>query len=454
MTLTDEQKRQVALLVGSGLTLAAAYNIVRKLPGKGKFGGITKLGVDYMHNYPEGFYAKGVTPFQQKKLIAKEAAKSVGRMAKSGLFVPETVAYRRTGIAPFVNKMFQDNNNKIEAIKNQYINNQGITYSDAKSQIRNLEKQVHHKLTSDFSNNRVFGSPIKADLRKYAQKYVESSGKDAFKKTAGSKGIADYVASRWIDDGITSHDMKGLKYMKYKNIPFADVLRGAQFDPNMYKGMLSLKGEKDITSAITKINSLGNKFWTPNAVERNGKILFQVSPRWKSNFDWGGYNAVGIWDPKNEKKIRIMATDFRNLFNMKVPNPVLNFVDSKEISIKDATRQIAEVDSGSSETVKKLRKTRSDKGLSRNTLEQRKALAETLRVGGTKNTLLKEQEQVFGRFQKVKSTVRNTILKPNLFNKSGRRHLAKIAPSMLKRLGAAGLPLAAAYALYNKLSEE
>ena len=63
-----------------------------------------------------------------------------------------------------MHKFYNNANRQIDDITRQYINKE-ILYDDAKFQIRNLEKQIHHKLTSDFSNNTVFGTKSKKYYR-------------------------------------------------------------------------------------------------------------------------------------------------------------------------------------------------------------------------------------------------------------------------------------------------
>ena len=69
--------------------------------------------------------------------------------------------------------------------------------------------------------------------------------------------------------------------------------------------MTTLKNHKgNVNMAVEKVNALSRKgYFNPMATIKDGKVVFQTSPRWKSNFDWGGYNSVGIWDPKKKDKI-------------------------------------------------------------------------------------------------------------------------------------------------------
>ena len=59
-------------------------------------------------------------------------------------------------------------------------------------------------------------------------------------------------------------------------------------------------------------------------------------------------------------------------------------------------------------------------------------------------------DKPFNAYINAKQRAINTLKKPKLSNVAGRKQLAKLAPSILKRMGIAGGIAAAAYALLNK----
>ena len=69
---------------------------------------------------------------------------------------------------------------------------------------------------------------------------------------------------------------------------------------------------------------------------KDGKIMFSFSPAFKSQFDWGGYNAVAEWDYKRPQYIKFHATDLRDtpISSATGGRHVLNYTESKEFKIK------------------------------------------------------------------------------------------------------------------------
>jgi hypothetical protein len=65
----------------------------------------------------------------------------------------------------------------------------------------------------------------------------------------------------------------------------------------------------------------------------NGKLQIIMSPKMKSNFDWGGSAGSVTWDPKFPDKVKFFSTDARDLFGMKLGDDVINVSTIKEIKI-------------------------------------------------------------------------------------------------------------------------
>lgn len=128
-----------------------------------------------------------------------------------------------------------------------------------------------------------------------------------------------------------------MKFIKYSNLQFADVLRGAQFDRNVYNRMLDLKSLGKTSDIGTALNMLKGK-GVSNAIPVSGnKVVFSISPNIRPNYDWGGYNSVAIWDKRKPDKIRLIATDVPDTPLKGTQGKVsgIKYVDSKEITITD-----------------------------------------------------------------------------------------------------------------------
>ena len=68
-------------------------------------------------------------------------------------------------------------------------------------------------------------------------------------------------------------------------------------------------GQGQALSALQSLADIkGSGIGSPTLM-KDGKIMFSFSPSIKSNFDWGGYNAVAEWDYKRPTKVRFHATD-------------------------------------------------------------------------------------------------------------------------------------------------
>jgi hypothetical protein len=332
--------------IGTGLLGASTAMMRGQTPG-----GVRLASADYARNFLPGFYGKGgiLHPKARQGLkYASEGVKTAYRLGKDATFgFTSSEFYNKTGVSPVLLK----NINEIETTKNlindQYLKGQ-ISKSQALTEIKKAEKIAFFKASSDKANRMIFLGKSSKELDNIVGDAVKQTGKkDFIHSMAGNRKdrnrIANYVFTR--QDPLTKAGFKNLdmvnannmKFIKYSNIKFADVLRGAQFDRNVYSSMLSLKslGKTDeISSALNMLKGRGIK----NAqVVSGNKVVFSVSPSIKPNYDWGGYNSVAIWDKRRPDKIRLIATDVPN-----TPVPLtggkvlgIKYVDSKEISITD-----------------------------------------------------------------------------------------------------------------------
>jgi hypothetical protein len=191
----------------------------------------------------------------------------------------------------------------------------------------------------------LFGGKSSPIINKIIGDKVKLTNVDDFIKAAnGDRTLANYVMTRQpsiVSRGQTIDNIKGLQFIKYKPGKFGDVLRATQFDRGLYKTMLDLKNRGTINNALNIIP----KKYNPKFI--NGKFVFSLSPMFKPDWDWGGFNSVAVWDPKNRTtrgKIRLMATDVPDvdIKGRPVPGsggkyPAIKYVDSREITISEGS---------------------------------------------------------------------------------------------------------------------
>jgi hypothetical protein len=171
-----------------------------------------------------------------------------------------------------------------------------------------------------------------------------------------------------------------------------------------------------------------------------------LSPSIRPNYDWGGFNAVGVWDPKNSTKIKIMATDKRDLFGVKLGGlDTVNYVESKDIEIADLKEKLehktpVKRKSGYKRGPYKTSVTRLDK-------------AKKLRLN--KGKIGQDiYDKVINPYQKTYEQNLRIVKNPNLFNPAGRKALMKMAPSVLRRLGLIGGATGLALLAYDTFSDK
>lgn len=432
-------------LGGGGLLATALHKTIKDLPGESIF----KTLSDYTHNFPRGYYNVGKAGKVGK--LAWEGTKGVGRMGRSFVNIPMRIAEKTTGIPDYLYRDHLSGEREIQRIKNDYIKNYGkggMTFNKAKTLVRNIEKQTHYKLINDYGNRFLYNVPPGNDaLAKYAKQYVTGVSQKTFVKDIGSRKIADFIASR--QPG--AEGVAGVKWLRHINPGWGDVLRGAQFDRNFYSAMKMLKGFKgDHKDAMSMMHSMMER--TDAKALKNGKMAFSLAPSIRPNYDWGGYNAVGVWDPKDPHKITIAASDRRDLGPFRGKRVVVNYVKPKTIDINVLTKEVKNLDDIPRKrpegTYKRGAHTKGK------TVEQimAKRAEETklfrTRQGG--GSIVFNFDKPFNAYINAKQRAINTLKKPKLSNVAGRKQLAKLAPSILKRMGIAGGIAAAAYALLNK----
>jgi len=202
-------------------------------------------------------------------------------------------------------------------------------------------------------NAEILDNKLTLDLSTFDKKFRELEGSVIVNTaksgvtqggTAARIRLANFIMSRQPDlkraglANINNVNRGNFAFIKYGNLPFADVIRGAQFDKRAYNAMLTLKGLGKNSDIIPGINALENMGWKKVGRISNNKLAFSLSPQMKLNYDFGGYNAVGIWDRRRPDKIRFIATDVPNAAVESVTGGKikgLKYVSSREITITD-----------------------------------------------------------------------------------------------------------------------
>jgi hypothetical protein len=329
-----------------------------------------------------------------------------------------------------------------------------------------LIKERHYKVLNDAANREIFGGKISKVLTDYRKRKphlknywdYDKVGK-GFLKSARNPEIAEYLISR---HNIGHAELPGvgklfkqrslhlnnpnLTYIKWFDNSISGVLRGAQFNYKTYELLNTLKHTATNTSEAMR--AIKNAGYIPNPTA-NGKVLFSFSPSIKSNFDWGGYNAVAEWDPSKAGKVRFHATDLRDtpISSVFKGKHVLNYVKSKEINIVDMKEH---VDDGSKVSYSKVRKKMAPRDKDIKKLKTREDIVRSgkLKVGGQYKTIRENLHII--RDKKIRSKKRLTaknVLKQAI--KKGK--LPKNVFKYVKGLGGVGLGAAGILLLANTM---
>jgi hypothetical protein len=348
--------------VGAGALYAGGKMMPKNLP--------THLGTHAM-NFLEGFYKKGAN---KNKLYAQELSKAIGRLGLTAINPKEAIAYANTGISRLMENKIHLLDGELAQIDTNYVNGEyGLSGKKAREKARKAKNKIikerHYKVLNDAANRELFDTQESKALTKYRKRKphlqnwwdYDRTGK-GFLKSARSQEVADFITSRHtvghgelpmgigktghkIAPGIFKKDplLMGnpkLKYIKWFDNSVSGVLHGAQFNYKTYELLNDLKhNARTIDDAVMAIERAGYKV---NPLKDGKRVLFSFSPSIKSNFDWGGYNAVAEWNIKNPTKVRFHATDLRDtpISSLFKGNHVLNYVESKKMNIIDMKEHI------------------------------------------------------------------------------------------------------------------
>ncbi len=331
-------------------------------------------------------------------------------------------------------------------------------------------------MLNDAANREIFDGKISGALTDYRTRKpnqkaywdYDKIGK-GFRASAGDDEIAEYIASRQSSGlpGMKSRLSMGefdktgklikpnsnLRYIRWMDNSISGVLRGAQFNYKTYELLDTLSrnrmGQKQALSAIKGLADVKGSGITKPYLTNSGKILFNFSPSIKSNFDWGGYNAVVEWDYKKPNKVRLHATDLRDtpLSSFFKGKNVLNYVDSKEIDIK-RIKDRGHVDMDTKPNFKRVDPSKPKVNTSQPLkdpvkIQTRKELLKSgvLKEGGIYKTIKKDLGDVKSKFERSKK--RNTlesVIKKGVRSKGMGKYL-RYAGRAMSAAGLAGLAL-------------
>ena len=329
-----------------------------------------RMLADFASNYLDGFYAKGNTSFDKMKLYGKELAKTTGRLIKHAVNPREMFTYKQTGVSPLVVDRIDRLPQRLAEVDQMYIDGHfgesGQTAIDNAKKLKNrYVKERHYKVLNDAANREIFTGKKSKILMDYVNQegsgrkpwWTKSTSKE-FLDNAGSRKVANYMLQPW-KTGLPGFDkslefgQKGLRFIKWNDNSISGVLRGAQFNADTYHVLEQLKNKRDIKNVKDALAYVQRKGYKGASII-DGKLFFNFSPQWKSNFDWGGYNAVAEWDINNRTRVKFRATDLRDTPMSPVfkdAKNVLNYVESKDVEIADLKKKghVASAKSGKTE---------------------------------------------------------------------------------------------------------
>tara|TARA_Y100001973_G_scaffold46891_1_gene69863 strand:- start:497 stop:2017 length:1521 start_codon:yes stop_codon:yes gene_type:complete len=481
-----EGKINTDTIAGAGglLALAGAGRAMYKALPKG---GIPKLYADFSENFLEGFYDRGATKNDQLKLYAKQFKEATKRIGALSINPAEMYTYKKTGVSTLLKDQLKGLDNELIKVQEDYLAGkygEGIDkktgkviqshLDKAKKAQSKIIKQVHYKILNDAANSEIFTAGKKPMLMKYvnregrisAKPWWEKTNAKTFAKEMPNKDIAKYVIDRQPEllkkGGLGT---KGFRYLRWNDNSISGVLRGAQFNSSTYYMLDTLRNEANASRILGKpfdINSglsmIADSRGGANPRNIGGKIVFEFSPKIKSNFDWGGYNAVGIWDPKKPDKITFTATDLRDTpasrLLPKGTKNVVNYVPPKEFSIAELKEEV-EVE----EPKKTGRTNKPGAGRPKGTLSPRGQAGRLKQVqqgllnpGGMYKGIIEDSKTLLDDRQSLKTKVTNNAWKKLFQAKSGYgkylRHFGKT------RYGApAAVLLGLGYAMFGDNEE-
>jgi len=319
----------------------------------GKF---RRLFASGLNNFLKGFYGKGVGQLGKGVRFAKEVGSGSASLAYQTLSPWESFAFKQTGMSRRTRRLIaQNERDRLNTLAD--FKNGNLKFEEAKSIISRSELKSHFKLTNDYRNNVMYhGDPSQKEIARYINRIGMRKGQEKFIKFVGA------------DEASALHGPDTFKYMQavhksfggkpinfdsfalYHEMPIQQVLRGIQFEPQVWSVMQDINAvnkmaikngkvlEPSMVKSILKENGLKPQI---TEIGSRTRIHFNISPRIKSNYDWGGYNGTSVWDTRYPSKIQFSATDRPDVFSIKLGGKeMLNISSTKMIEIPEAKKII------------------------------------------------------------------------------------------------------------------
>ena len=347
-------KKTAAEIAGVASTLYGGRKVIENLPQ----GGVGQMYADHSMNFLEGFYAKNAP---KKTLYAQEFQKATARLGRLFVDPKGIVAYKGTGVSQLTDDFIKTLDADLLNVDERYVAGEfgnGKTALEKASMVKKKHlKQRHYKVLNDAANRTIFEGKNSRILDNYrlnnGKPWWTSSNNAEFLKTAGSKTKAEYmmkvhtIGHQNIPGyGRLHQKMFGdkrlefgpnTKFIKWTDNYVSGITRGAQFNPKTYFALEDIKNNPKVKTVQDARRILDDVHGIKTTKLGKNKLLFNFSPTIKSNFDWGGYNAVAEWDINNKGRVTFTGTDLRDtpISSMFKGKNVLNYVEAKDVKIAD-----------------------------------------------------------------------------------------------------------------------
>ena len=467
-------------LAGGGSVLAGG-SLLRKAMQDPNF---KQMSTASMHNYLPGFYKRGITAMGQYARVGKESIKGGMSAVTQGLNPRESYAYSSSGISNRLEGKIIENHKKIEAIRQKYLTDPNYTFKQAQRDFTFQVKESHFKATNDFSNARLYKGARGQSraLKDYVGRKGSRQGAISFVENSSAKqALAEGISKEelsYMRDLQKISPRERVFLQKYGRQAIQNQLRGVQFDPRVYKVMQQLailRNEGQLTqssllSSLDSANLLGDPKKPMFRQLSKTKIAFNLSPAMKSNFDWGGYNGVVVWDAKKPDVVKLLASDKRDLFKIPMNRTSLNYVELQVLKIasfeQDSKKMVVDIEKSIEKSLadkpKKIKGTKKESSLFERRLAYLKRRAQGLkgklfsigklsqdemallqtRLGGEEGVqkLGKNYNSIINAQEKLLEEKNKAVTRAETGSKHYKKYLNKRwLPSRVKLAGGAGL---------------
>ncbi len=350
--------------------------------------------LDSNQNFLKSFYKRGLLPaplFQAKQyaLAVNEGVKGVASFAMDAMNFGSQQAYNETGLT---NRTYNSFKKHLNAFDNEVARTleelRGLTpgsneykkvLSRSRRNTNTLGKKMHAKLTSDYANQKMMGKGVRSPRGRsyYAIKGAWWQGKEHYGKRGHAPYVDIFASAKEAAQDVGKKELKyikdiwgvgkktdatgrkiPIKWVKYANVPgLQDAYHGVKFHRPFYQAVLGSLAKDRIVGkpSFDKFKNAAIESGLILPDERNIRMLnnkvgyrriaINFSPSMKPVYDWGGYNAIGIYDEATNK-IKIIPSDKRDLFSMKAGKDTMNYMTPDELDpnsyVKQAEKYYAE----------------------------------------------------------------------------------------------------------------